>query len=273
MKLIKFLAFLIISALFLTNTFAEENNVSIIDTDATNSNLLKIFLDKDIETNSAELVSDIKLFKDLNTLNILRDLDNDKLLTITLSDDIKNNSSYSLLSVYWVEWSIDFKIDELINWLEITWTDTDWVEKISIIDSKKLSVLFKNSITSDDVDVKLLREYSIDSLQFNMDNKKELDVYLADKLSNNSNYLIMIFSINTTEDISYTIWNSIYDFTTELLNDVEVVEPIIEVIEEENIIDNVALNSAQTPDTWAETWILMLFTLLLSTFIYFRKKV
>ena len=103
MKLIKILAFLFISALFITNVFAEENNVSIIDVDATNSNILKLFVDKDIETNSVELASDIKIFKDLNTENIVRDLVNDKLLTITLSEDIKNNSSYSLLSVYGAE--------------------------------------------------------------------------------------------------------------------------------------------------------------------------
>ena len=272
MKLIKILAFLFISALFITNVFAEENNVSIIDVDATNSNILKLFVDKDIETNSVELASDIKIFKDLNTENIVRDLVNDKLLTITLSEDIKNNSSYSLLSVYGAEWSIDFRIDDLINWLEIVWNDTDGVEKVSIIDSKQLTILFKKSITSEDVDVKLLREYNIESLQFNIDNKKELDIYLADKLNNNSKYLIMIFSINTIEEVSYTVLNSIYDFNTEVLADIEVVEPVVEIIEENNITDNVALNSAETPDTWAETWILMLFTFILSTYIYFRKK-
>lgn len=276
MKLMKILAFLIINALFTTNILAAENDISIIDVDATNSNVLKIFMDRDLETNSADLTSDIKIFKDLNTETIIKDLENDKLLSINLSEDIKNNSSYSLLSVYWVEWSIDFRIDDLINWLEIIWNDTDWVEKISIINSRQLNVVFKNSIISDDVDVKILREYNIDSLQFNIDNKKELDVYLADKLSITSKYLVMVFSITTTENIVYTIWNSIYDFNTELLNDVEIVEPIVEVIDEvideENAIDNVALNSAATPNTWAETWILLLFTFIVSSLIYLRRK-
>jgi hypothetical protein len=82
----------------------------------------------------------------------------------------------------------------------------------------------------------------------------------------------MMFGITTKEEISYNISNSIYDFTIKWLSGGKVDEPIGENIDEDSKTDNVALNSAETPDTWAETWILILATFLLSNFIYFRKK-
>lgn len=273
MKIIKFLLILIISPLFFVNTYAAENEITIIDVDSTNSSVVKIFFDKKIETNSIDLDSDVKVFKDLYTDSIIRDLTNDKLITINLSSDLKTNTSYSLLSVYWVEWSIDFDINDLINWLEITWSDSDWVSKVSIIDSKTINIEFKKSILSDDIDVKLLSEFNVNSLKFWIDNKNELSFYLENKLDINSNYLIMIFSLTTTEKTIYTIANFIYSFKTEILSDEIIKEPVSEIINEENEIDNVALNSAETPDTWTETWILMFLTFILSTFIYYRKKV
>lgn len=40
----------------------------------------------------------------------------------------------------------------------------------------------------------------------------------------------------------------------------------------EDNIENVALNSASTPDTWAETWVLILGTLFINTFLTLRKR-
>jgi hypothetical protein len=37
-------------------------------------------------------------------------------------------------------------------------------------------------------------------------------------------------------------------------------------------LENVALNAAKTPDTWADTTVLMFLTLVSSTIVMFRKK-
>jgi len=70
-------------------------------------------------------------------------------------------------------------------------------------------------INSDSVDVKLLREHSLDSLKINSSNKKELDVYLKDEIHSNSKYIIMMFTITIKEELTYNISNSIYDFIIE----------------------------------------------------------
>jgi len=51
-------------------------------------------------------------------------------------------------------------------------------------------------------------------LQLNIENKKEIDVFLDDKLLDNSKYIIMMFSFNTVENKNFNISNSIYDFIT-----------------------------------------------------------
>jgi hypothetical protein len=228
MKTIKLLAlFIIISFSF--NAFAEENNISIIDVDSTNSNIVKIFFDKDIETNIQNVVSDIKIFKDLNNDNISIDLVNDRLIHLKLKDDIIWNTSYSLLSLYWTEWTIDFKLEDIIFPIEMIWDSSEWIQKLIIIDSNSIDIYFKEAIEkeaieTDSVDIKLLREYNIESLQINSDNSKELNVSLINELYDNSKYIAMIFSLTTMEEVNYNISNPIYDFMTkvELLEEIEV---------------------------------------------------
>lgn len=272
MKIVKLIFVLIITFFLSFNAFAENNDISIIDIDSKNSNLLKIFFDKSIETNSTDITSDIKVFRDLSNEKISIDLENDKLAHLKLEENLELNTSYSLLSVYWAEWTIDFKIDNIIDWIEIKWNNSNWIEKIIISDPKTLNVYFTNSIEWDSIDIKLLREYDIESLKINTENNKELDIYLKNELYNDSKYIVMIFSIITQENLNYSILNSIYDFITKWVSSEKVEIPLENTEAWEDTL-KAALNSAETPDAWAETWILIFATLLLSNFIYFRKRI
>jgi len=272
MKIIKLLIIFIFTLSISFNAYANDEDVSIIDIDSNNSNILKIFLDKNIETNTMNVDSDIKVFRDLETTKVSIDLENANLVHLSLKENLEEDTWYSLLSVYGAEGTIDFNIEKLSNWLEVKWNNVDWIEKLLIIDSKNIEIYFKKMINSDSVDVKLLREHSLDSLKINSSNKKELDVYLKDEIHSNSKYIIMMFTITIKEELTYNISNSIYDFIIEWLSDEKLEQPMEDDIKEDNKIDNIALNSAETPDTWAETWILLLATFLLSNFIYFRKR-
>jgi len=271
MNYIKICTILLVSLLYINNTFAEKVNLSIIDLDSSNSNLLEIFLDKNIESNSMEVEWDIKLFKDLKSNSIIKELEDNKTIVINLLDSLEKNTSYSLLSVYWADWTIDFKINDLINGLEILWDWTTWVDKVNIINWNTIKISFTKDIIWEDIDVKILKEFSLGWLKVNQDNTKILYVKAIDKLDTDSNYIIMLFSFTTKNWNIYYINNSIYDFSTKS----ELKEVIInnkENIKEENNIWNIALNSAKTPDTGTETWVLLLATFLLSNFIYFRKR-
>jgi len=103
MKFIKILTLLFFSLFCFSNVLAEDSNVSIIDIDSTNSSLLKLYLDKDIEADSLDIESDIKLFRDLDIKSVTKNLENDKLITINLTEDLTKNSSYSFLPVFGAE--------------------------------------------------------------------------------------------------------------------------------------------------------------------------
>ncbi len=270
-KVFKIIIWLCISFLFINLTSAAEITTSIIDIDSSKTNLLKIFLDKNISSNSDVLSWDIKLFNDIKYTNIIKDLENNNIVNINLTTDLEKNTSYSLLSVFWAEWTIDFKINDLINWLEINWDWSTWISKVNIIDSKNIQITFVDNIIWDDIDIKILKEYWINNLKIDTDNNKVINISLLNNLESDSKYLIMIFTFTTKEWDIYNIENSIYDFTTkwDLTNTIIKDE---EIIKDNEKTWNIALNSAETPDTGPETWILLLSTFLLSNFVYFRKK-
>ena len=177
---------------------------------------------------------------------------------MNLKEDLENYTSYSLLSVYGAEGNIDFDIEKLSNWTEIEWNNVSWIEKLIIINSKNIDIYFTKVTDPYSIDVRLLREHKISILGINSENKKEFNVYLKDEIKNNSKYTIMMFTITSEIDVIYNISNSIYDFVVNWSY---------------NEIDDIALNSATTPNTWTETWILLLMTFVLSSFIYFKKQI
>ena len=271
MKTTKIILAFVLTFLLSVNAFADNSDISIIDIDSKNSNILKIFFDKSIETNTDVVTSDIKVFRDLDNKKISKSINNNTVVNLSLESKLEENTTYSLLSVFWVEGTIDFTLWKISDWLEIMGDDSDGILKVVIVDSENIEIHFQNPIESDSVDLKLLREYSLDAMKINQENNKELALYLKNELSDKSKYIVMIFSITTKEWLNYSVSNSIYDFVTDWVSTEKIELPTEELLDWEKTWD-IALNSAETPDTWAETWILILSTLLLSNFIYFRKK-
>jgi hypothetical protein len=75
--------------------------------------MLKIFLDEKIETNTLNVNSDIKLFRNLEITKNSVDLENTNLLHLNLKEDLVSYTSYNLLSVYGTKGNINFDIEEL----------------------------------------------------------------------------------------------------------------------------------------------------------------
>jgi hypothetical protein len=100
MKIIKYIITFFIILLTSFTVFAESEYISIIDINSENTNLLKVFLDKKIETNSDIIESDIRVFRNLDNKKISIDLENNKLVHLSLENTLESNTSYSLLSVY-----------------------------------------------------------------------------------------------------------------------------------------------------------------------------
>jgi len=90
-----------------------------------------------------------------------------------------------------------------------------------------------------------------------------------------SDYILMILSISDNYWNFIDLDEDLYEIKTDKnlkTSQVEIEEEEkIELIEEDSVED-FALNSAETPDTWPETTVLIFLTFIVNTIFIFRKK-
>lgn len=261
-------------------SYAADFNITNVN--SSNSSLLKVFLDTEVESFSKDLSGDVKVFKDVKTELVEKNIDDNTKLNILLSEELKPNTSYSFLSVYGVEGNIDFTLWDELSWVEINNPDSNEnASSVFISSPTELEVVFKTSIVPEDIDVKVLRWLSVESTTLNLDDKRELNVAMQDPLEETSDYILMLFSLTTTEWDDLSITNSIYDFKTMTFSEESLDTPmeniIPEVSDEDGVnldwdVHDVALNAAETPDTWAETWVLFALTFIMSSIIFIRRR-
>lgn len=266
----KILSILLLLSFSLSAFAAKTQEATILDLDSSKENIIKISTDTEIISSDLKLKREVKIFKDLDLEKIEVDVNDNKKLNITLKEELKSNTSYSFLSVYGIDWNIDFSIQDEISGVEIENPSSDEnISSVLIKSPKELVLNFKSEIKqSDDLEVKLLRELKISDVLIDADNEKQINMLLKDKLEADSNYILMLFEVVTKEWIKTTFLNWIYDFSTEdWLKTEEVTE-----LTKKKVLEKVALNAAETPDTWAETSVLVVLTLIMSSIIFLRRK-
>jgi hypothetical protein len=115
MRIFKLLIIFIYTLCISFNAFAASKDVLISDVNSDDTNMLKVFLDKEIETNTLSVNSDIKLFRNLEITKNSIDSENTNLLHLNLEKDLVSYTKYNLLSVYGTEGTIEFDIEELTS--------------------------------------------------------------------------------------------------------------------------------------------------------------
>jgi len=277
MKNTKILFLLFISVLFTGTASASTiNNVKAID-----NNNIELTASPDVVFSDINVVGDVKLLKDVNVSFSARDTENPKKVLLNLSSDLTANTSYSLISILWANWNIDFDIGDFLEWEIVNKNlveSEEWIEKINIVDSKTIELYYTTDLTEDTFEFKILSEIKTKSMSSEWNNVLNLE--LVKNLEVSTNYIVMILSL---ED---ALWNSIsfnedlYDLNTPAILEKVVEEKKVviatpkkepEVIPEWNIKD-IALNSAKTPETGTTTSILIMVALLANLAFYFRKK-
>lgn len=277
MNQFKILFAIFISSLFMSNVYA----VSIENIQAVDNQTVKIAASSDVTFSDIKVYGDVKVLKDINVLNANKDSQNTKKIVLTLASDLFVNSSYSLIWVLWAEWSIEFNLGDKLSWEFINenfYNETKIIEKVVILDPRTIEVYYNYDITELLFEFKLLSELVVESLYSAWNNI--LDVNLSSILDKSSLYILMIWSLENIDGEQLDLMESLYDFSTNstLVEKNPIVqEEILEstVIEETQIdsnIEEVSLNAAITPETWAETWFVILLTFLFSTFYFIKNK-
>ena len=222
-----------------------------------------------------EVTGEIKVLKDLEITFSSKDFEDSNKIVLNLKNELLPNSSYNLLSVFWVDWNIDFSLLDEMNLVDIANSENiiwiQWISRLVIIDSKTIEVYFNDPVDSSEFEFKLFRESKVESIS---NESGKLSINLSDKLDKSSSYLLMLISLKdiSWDDLSFE--EEIYDFSTdEKLSDKieEIIEDVPEVTtpETEEIInneDNISWNNEEIinneenkevisdNNTWAETW-------------------
>lgn len=272
----KILFAIFISSLYISNAYsASIENIQAIDTKT-----VKVIASQDVVFSDIKVYGDVRVLKDMEISNVSKDSVNPRKLRLTLSSDLYLNSSYSLIWVIWAEWNIDFSLEKNFSWETINpnyYNESKIMEKVVIVDSRTIDVLYNYDLTSSLYEFKLLSELKMDSISSTWNNV--LDLNLVTPLEKSSSYMIMVSWLENIDGKEIDLTSNIYDFTTnsnlvEKSNSSQVVEQVATQVttNTEPSIEDIALNAAETPDSGAETWFVMLLTFLVSTFYFTRNR-
>ncbi len=270
-SLIMLIFTLFLNVSYKANAWTEVNSVKAID-----NKTINVLLNEQNGLVDWEIAWELKLLNDVQVLSVEKDTVDTKKVSVYLWENkLLPNKSYSLLTVFGSEWSIDFKTKSTLENIEIlnTWL-VEWqrMDHIFIKDSNTIEIYYTNPLSSTDFEYKLLSSVDIDKVTKTSNN---LIINTKDLLKDNSSYIIMLISIMDTNsnEVEFADW--IYDFTTEIFPKNKVIKTSEKITSNNNksTIETVSLNVAESPDTWAETNVLIALTFILSGFVFLRKKI
>ncbi len=348
-KILVIIAAILTVVLSVRSSHAEDEWYTMMNVTPKSSNEVQISFDKDIKLEWNDRTSDLRIYQDIEIEDAVRVDWEAKKVLVKLATPIQKSSSYSILSISWIEWSMELDIKDTITGVELKNDDTDenfqWINKIIITDSQNLEIYFIDDILEDDLEFKFYRNVPIKKVVLSWDAKK-VDFILWNNLEDTSKYVATLTLIEWEDWSKITIEWGIYDFSTEILEwwimeDVEdikesseeknessatkAVKSVIKSLSEEeksleeellesmkdsdilnkfssnaselldeekelanellsasedianNIptqLESIALGTDETPDTGAETWVLIMLTFIINTYytIARRKK-
>jgi len=282
MKTIKILVLLsIIGGFFYWNAYAS----TIEKLEALDNNTVQLTASSDVVFSDVKVEGDIKLLKDVSVSFSSKDRVNSRKVLINLSNNLITNTSYSLITVLWGEWNIDFKISDTISW-EFSNTGflewEKWVEKINIIDPKTLELYYNYDLTEWTFEYKILSEIELSGLSSTWNNV--LDIEIAKSIESSSNYIVMILSLKDALWKTVNLKEDLYDLFTsddlvQAVSDQVVGNEIVTEtwnLEQTNTdswnIEEVAMKIKQTPETGTTTSILIIIAMLAGFGLFFRKR-
>lgn len=272
----KIALWVLLSFLSLTAFAADEATISEVNVAGNSS--LEINFEGDMMLADGEITGDIKILRDVVVESAEKDFEAQNIVNIVLAEELKTNSSYSILSIFWADGSMDFSIEDSVDGVEILNNDpaNPSIEKVIIKDATEIALYYSMPLESEEFEYKIFSQLEVENIQKTW---SSLDVQLVSHLTSNSNYTIILISLQDMMTAELSFDDGLFDFMT---GEIEVVEEIQELEEEiidelnaaweEGNVEEVALDAEETPDTGAETWVLILGTLLINTFLTSARK-
>ena len=271
MKLLKIIFLLFVTGVVTNTAYAATvDNINVI-----NSHEIELTLSDDVVLSEA-VTGDIKVLKDILVSFATRDLSDYNKVILTLEEDLQILTNYNLLTIFGANWNIDFRTEKSLYDVEIAnlyQPQDQGIVKIVTIDERTLEVYFKNPVEDTDFEFKIFSEIFVDTISYK--NVQSLKLNLEKAIMSHSQYMLMILSLEDGAFKNISFDEELYDFETS--DTVETVKEeavkIDDAGEEVLELENIALNAAETPDTGAETWVLVALTLLVNAGLFIRKRI
>ncbi len=311
--------------------YAAEETYNLKTITATSTQSLEIELNKSVGIKDNNLNSDLKVYQDRSVRDSIKDTTNPKMVKVNLTDPLTKGDSYSILSISWVEWSIEFKIWNSLENYEVQNGSLDGeeqgIERIMIADASTIEITFLQELADEEFDFKVYKDIAVDSMTLG-DTDSMIDVVLKDALEDNSDYVGTVTLFEGGSD-KIDVDSGIYDFITDTLekytpkkvtttlsgeldnvdlgedetDEKSLEETLLAALEgtssneggelleweqeinyelnsagedpanrENTQLENLALGTSETPDTGAETWVLIIATFIINTFYFLSRR-
>ena len=273
MKLLKTFFLLFITSVVTNTAYA----ASIENIDVINSHEIQLTLSNDVTVSEA-VTWDVKVLKDILVSFATRDLNDHNKVILTLEEDLEMLTNYNLLTIFGANGNIDFRTEKSLIDVEIQnmyQPQDQGIVKIVTVDERTLEVYFKNPVEDTDFEFKIFSENFVDTISYT--GPQGVKLHLEKAVSSHSQYMLMILSLEDGALKNISFDEELYDFET--LDNIEVAddkpeETVLVDDEGEEVLEleNIALNAAETPDTGAETWVLVALTLLVNAGLFMKKR-
>lgn len=266
---------------------------------------INVVLNENLNLPTGDIQADVGVLSDVEIYNASVSAESQNIVHISLAEALKTGESYSLLSIAGAEGSIDFStpengLDGYVVFNPIFTTGQD-ISELEITDPYTIKVTFNEALTQGEVEFKLLEENPIASIQKPDYFIPELVFTLEEDLEEEKDYIIMFIELTDVEGEIVEFDTGIYEFDTHNMGESD---PEMDTMEDDMMdmffgegdelsdetmqmlaagedilnqeddaqIEAVADNADETPDTGAETWVIVFATLFLNTAYFIRRK-
>ncbi len=257
-------------------------STSIVWVDTLDASTLVVKLWSQLPGISAQ--SDAKILEDISVSASQKNTDNLKKIDITLNSDLVLGTNYSIISVSeWLDSSIDFTFNAPMVEIKNTLVPKDTgIDHIIIKDTKNIEVYLNKDATLETYEFKVFKEMSSSNMFLDTTN---INIQLSQPILPNTDY-ILILNLKDIENKDIEVENSLFDFVSgEFAPQVAPEVPVetalpvaVEVPVEDPMtssgqpIENVAMEVTQTPDTGAQTNVLLALTFILTLAVFLVKR-
>lgn len=245
-KILTYIVMVMVLVSNISYSVAEWEGVAISTVEVKDSKNITITLDKELET-STLTSEEVKVMHDVTIEKAELDIADAKKVVLTLASELSRNTTYNLISLVWVDGSMDFETASDLSW-EIMNTWSEGIKSINIIDEKTIEVMYHEAITSNEVELKLLEDMNIESIT--PDSTVIFSVTTLWELEKENNYIFMLLAGSTPSGEEAVIEYGIFDFATGADIPVASSENEAEVVE---IQETANIEDTSTETTTADT--------------------